>query len=141
MSHQPPQHQDQQPGIESNMTPKPSAERSEYKGSGKLKGKVAIITGGDSGIGRAVAISFAKEGANIVICYLNEHSDAKETQRCVEKFGSRAILFAGDVGQKHCCEAIVAKTLGNFGKIDIIVNNAAEQHPTENLLEISEQKL
>ena len=94
----PPQHQDKQPGSEQAMSPKPQAEMRNYKGSGKLKGKVALVTGGDSGIGRAAAIGFAKEGANVVIAYLDEHEDAKETQRYIEAEGRECVLIAGDVG-------------------------------------------
>ncbi len=141
MSHQPPQHQKQQPGVESQMTPKPKAEHPKYRGSDKLKNKVAIITGGDSGIGRAVALAFAKEGANITIAYLNEKKDAEQTQRRIEELGSRCLLVAGDIGDKKLCFKIAEQTVASFGKIDILVNNAAEQHPTENIQEISEQQL
>jgi NAD(P)-dependent dehydrogenase (short-subunit alcohol dehydrogenase family) len=141
MSHQPPQHQKQQPGIEAQMTPKPKTERSAYQGSNKLKNKVAIITGGDSGIGKAVALAFAKEGANIAISYLNEHKDAEATKKRIEELGARCLLIAGDVGDKNHCSVIAAKTMDTFGKVDILVNNAAEQHPTENIAEISEQQL
>ncbi|HYO23918.1 MAG TPA: SDR family NAD(P)-dependent oxidoreductase, partial [Lacipirellulaceae bacterium] len=98
---QPPQHQDQQPGIESEMTPRPRAEDPRYRGSGKLSGKVALITGGDSGIGRAVAIVYAKEGADVAVLYLNEHADAEETRRQVEQEGRRCITIAGDVGDEN----------------------------------------
>jgi NAD(P)-dependent dehydrogenase (short-subunit alcohol dehydrogenase family) len=141
MSHQPPQHQAQQPGLEVEMTPRPEVEKKEYRGSGKLKDKTAIITGGDSGIGRAVAIAFAKEGADIAILYLNEHQDAQETQQRVQQLGSRCLLLAGDIGQKQFCAASVKQIVAEFGKIDILVNNAAEQHPTEQITEISEQQL
>lgn len=141
MSHQPPQHQKQQPGVESQMTPKPKAEHPNYRGSDKLKNKVAIITGGDSGIGRAIAIAFAKEGANITIAYLNEKNDAEQTQRRIEELGSRCLLVAGDIGDKKLCLKIAEQTVASFGKIDILVNNAAEQHPTENIQEISQQQL
>lgn len=141
MSHQPPQHQEQQPGHENEMVPKPKAESSHHQGTNKLKDKIAIITGGDSGIGRAVAIAFAKEGANIVISYLNEHQDAEETQTRVEELGGRCLLIAGDVGSKNHCLTIAAKTIEHFGKIDILINNAAEQHPTEDIQAISEEQL
>ncbi|MDF2866938.1 MAG: 3-oxoacyl-(acyl-carrier-protein) reductase [Gammaproteobacteria bacterium] len=141
MSPQPPQHQEQQPGVESQMTPRPKAERPEYQGSAKLKNKVAIITGGDSGIGRAIAIAFAKEGANKTICYLNEKNDAEQTKQRVEELGARCLLVAGDISDKKLCLEIVAQTLNTFGNINILVNNAAEQHPTENIQEISEQQL
>src|SRR5689334_6582753 len=103
----PPQHQDQQPGIESEMTPKPRSENTEYVGSGKLKSKVAMITGGDSGIGRATAILFAKEGADIAIVYLNEHDDAKEAQRLVQQAGRKCLLIAGDIGDETFCQQAI----------------------------------
>ncbi|MDM9382927.1 SDR family oxidoreductase [Chlorogloeopsis sp. ULAP01] len=138
---QPPQQQAQQPGIESEMTPKPKAEDSQYQGSGKLKNKVALITGGDSGIGRAVAIAFAKEGAEIAIAYLNEHDDAKETKHLVEAQGRRAVTIAGDIGDETFCQQLVQQTVDEFGKLDILVNNAAEQHPQESIEDISKEQL
>ena len=138
---QPPQKQDQQPGRESEMTPKPKSDNPEYRGSGKLQGKVALITGGDSGIGRAVAIAFAKEGADVAIMYLNEHDDAKETKQLVEKFGRRAIAIAGDIGDETFCQQAVQQTVDEFGKLDILINNAAEQHPQESIEDISAQQL
>lgn len=138
---QPPQHQDQQPGIESEMTPKPKAEDPQYRGSGKLQGKVALITGADSGIGRAVAIAFAKEGADVGIMYLNEHDDAKETKRLVEEQGRRAVAIAGDIGDETFCQQAVQQAVGEFGKLDILVNNAAEQHPQESIENITAQQL
>jgi NAD(P)-dependent dehydrogenase (short-subunit alcohol dehydrogenase family) len=111
------------------MTPKPEAEKSSHRGSGKLDGKVALITGGDSGIGRAAAIAFAKEGADVVISYLNEHDDAKETVRLVEEQGKKAKAIAGDIGDVAFCRRLVEETVGEFGKLDVLVNNAAEQHP------------
>lgn len=126
---QEPQHQDRQPGIESKMNPLPLSEDEDYRGSGKLKGKVAIITGGDSGIGRAAAIAFAKEGADISILYLDEHSDAEETRKRIEKENVRCLLIPGDVGDENHCEQAVEQTVDHFGKLDILVNNAAEQHP------------
>lgn len=137
----PPQHQNKQPGIESEMTPKPKSEDSTYKGSEKLKDKVAIITGGDSGIGRAVAIYYAKEGADVVVVYLNEHEDAKETQRQVEAEGRKCHLIAGDIGEETFCKQIVDETMANFSKIDILVNNAAEQHPQESIEDITAAQL
>ena len=124
---QPPQHQDRQPGIESDMAPRPQAEDRNYRGSGKLQGKVALITGGDSGIGRAVAIAFAKEGAEVAIVYLNEHDDAHETQARVEQEGRRCVAIAGDVGDERFCQQAVQDTVRALGRIDILVNNAAEQ--------------
>lgn len=138
---QPPQHQDQQPGIESEMTPKPKADDPQYRGSGKLQGKVALITGADSGIGRAVAIAFAKEGADVGIMYLNEHDDAKETKRLVEEQGRRAVAIAGDIGDETFCQQAVQQAVGEFGKLDILVNNAAEQHPQESIENITAQQL
>ncbi|RBW69516.1 SDR family oxidoreductase [Bacillus taeanensis] len=126
---QPAQHQNHQPGIESEMTPLPISEDTAYVGSGKLKEKVAIITGGDSGIGRAVAIAYAKEGANVVVVYLNEHEDAEETKRQVEEERKTCILLSGDIGDETFCNQVVEKTIYKFGKLDILVNNAAEQHP------------
>jgi NAD(P)-dependent dehydrogenase (short-subunit alcohol dehydrogenase family) len=138
---QPPQHQEQQPGRESEMTPQPKADDSQYRGSGKLQGKVALITGGDSGIGRAVSIFYAKEGADVAIVYLNEHDDAKETKRLVEEQGRRAVAIAGDIGDENFCQHAVQQTVEELGKLDILVNNAAEQHPQESIENISAQQL
>ncbi len=138
---QPPQKQDRQPGIESEMEPRPKAEDHSYRGSGKLRKKVALITGGDSGIGRAVAIAFAKEGADSVVVYLNEHQDAKETKGLVEKEGRRCVLIAGDVGDETFCRQAVEQTVQEFGHVDILVNNAAEQHPQESIEQISAEQL
>src|SRR5918999_6062961 len=140
-SQQPPQHQDRQPGIESEMTPRPQAEDPEYRGSGKLRGKVALITGGDSGIGRAVAIAFAKEGADVAIAYLSEHGDAQETRALVEKEGRRCVAIAGDVGNEGFCRHVVQETVRELGRLDILVNNAAEQHPQESLEQITSEQL
>lgn len=133
----PAQHQNQQPGLESLMNPRPDADDPKYIGSQKLKGKVAIISGGDSGIGRAVAIAYAKEGADVMIVYLNEHNDAQETKTRIEQMGKRCLLLAGDVGDEMFCQQVVSATLQTFGKIDILVNNAAEQHPQNSLLDIT----
>jgi NAD(P)-dependent dehydrogenase (short-subunit alcohol dehydrogenase family) len=138
---QPPQHQDHQPGIESEMTPRPQSERREYKGSDKLLDKAALITGGDSGIGRSVAILFAREGADVAIVYLNEHQDAEETRRLVEQEGRRCILLAGDVGDESFCKQCVEKTVQEFGHFDILVNNAAEQHPQKSIEDVSAEQL
>ena len=138
---QPPQQQDRQPGIESEMTPRPKAEDRAYKGCGKLKDKVALITGGDSGIGRAVAICYAKEGADVSIVYLNEHSDAEETRRQVEEEGRRCLLIAGDVGDEAFCGEAVERTVSELGRLDILVNNAAEQHPQDSIEKISAEQL
>lgn len=137
----PPQHQDHRPGTESEMHPKPEYESSEYKAAGKLKGKVALITGGDSGIGRAVAVHFAKEGADVSIVYLNEHKDAEETKRQVEQEGRKCLLIAGDVGDDAFCRDAVGETVEKLGKLDILVNNAAEQHPQEKIEDITKEQL
>src|SRR5216110_2099267 len=123
------------------MKPRPRAEDKKHRGSGKLQGKVAIITGGDSGIGRAVAIAFAKEGADISIVYLEERKDATETKRLVEKHGSKCLLIKGDVGKEEFCRKAVAQTVKEFAKLDILVNNAAEQHPRESIEKITEEQL
>jgi NAD(P)-dependent dehydrogenase (short-subunit alcohol dehydrogenase family) len=137
----PPQEQPERPGREHKMKPRPQAEQPEYRGSGKLKHKVAIITGGDSGIGRAVAIAFAKEGADVVISYLNEHTDAEETRRLVEAEGRRCETVPGDVGDPRHCKLIVKRTVDAFGHLDILVNNAAEQHPQKKITDITPQQL
>ena len=138
---QPPQHQDRQPGIESAMTPRPRAEDQAYRGCGKLQGQVVLITGGDSGIWRAVAILFAKEGADVAIVYLNEHDDAAETKRRVEAEGRRCVTFAGDVGLEPFCRDAVQQTVAALGQLDILVNNAAEQHPPDGLAKITAEQL
>ena len=140
-SQQPPQQQERRPGLETDMTPRPKSENPTHRGTGKLLGKVALITGGDSGIGRAVAISFAREGADIGILYLDEHDDATETTSLVEKEGRRCFAMAGDVGTKAFCTESVEKALGKFGHLDILVNNAAEQHPQDCITKISPEQL
>jgi NAD(P)-dependent dehydrogenase (short-subunit alcohol dehydrogenase family) len=137
----PPQHQDQQPGHQQEMTPQPQASDAQYHGSGKLKGKVALITGGDSGIGRAVALVYAKEGADVAIAYLNEEEDARETRRLVEAEGRRCLTLAGDIGDEGFCRSLVERTVGELGRLDILVNNAAEQHPQESIADISAEQL
>jgi NAD(P)-dependent dehydrogenase (short-subunit alcohol dehydrogenase family) len=137
----PPQHQNHQPGTEPEMKPEPKSVDENYQGSGKLGGKVALITGGDSGIGKSVAIYFAKEGANIAIVYLEESNDAQTTKELIEAEGRKCLLIAGDVGSEVFCEEAAKKTLDEFGKIDILVNNAAEQHPQKSLLDISADQL
>lgn len=133
--------QDQEvPGYEDQMNPKTDHGEETYKGSGRLEGKNAIITGGDSGIGRAVAIAFAREGANVLISYLQEHEDAKETAKWVEKAGKKAVLLAGDVSEKAHCQEIVEKAVQEFGQIDILVNNAAYQMTRESLQDIPDQE-
>lgn len=134
----PPQKQEK-PGIQTKMCPAPKVEKDPLEF--KLSGKVAIITGGDSGIGQAIAVAFAKEGADIAIVYLSEHSDAKITQSLVEKAGKRCLLFPGDVGQEKFCESIVHSVIDYFGHLDILVNNAAEQHIQDSIENISEQQL
>jgi NAD(P)-dependent dehydrogenase (short-subunit alcohol dehydrogenase family) len=137
----PAQHQNIQPGIESVMDPVPVAVNSHYCGSRKLHNKVALITGGDSGIGKAVAIYFAKEGADVAISYLNEHSDAEETKRLVEAEGRACLLLPGDIGSEPFCADILNKVIATYKKLDILVNNAAEQHPQQSLLDISSEQL
>ena len=140
-AHRPPQHQSHQPGLEHEMSPRPESENRAQHGSGKLRDKVALITGGDSGIGRAVALAYAKEGADTAIVYLNEHEDARETQRLVQQEGRRCLLIAGDVGKESFCHEAVDRTVREFGRLDILVNNAAEQHPQESLERISAEQL
>ncbi|MEI3607185.1 SDR family oxidoreductase [Pseudogracilibacillus sp. SE30717A] len=124
----PTQEQSQQPGLETEMVPRPVFDNPNYIGSGKLKGKVAIITGGDSGQGRAIAVAFAKEGADVAVVYLNEHRDAEETKQAVEEKDQKCLLIPGDIGDENFCKQIVEQTITEFGKLDILVNNAAEQH-------------
>lgn len=137
----PPQHQDHQPGSEQEMRPRPLAEGEHYTGSGKLTGKVALVTGGDSGIGRAASIAFAKEGADIVIAYLNEHADAKETCELIQACGRKCITVAGDIGDQGFCAELVRTTIDKYGKLDILVNNAAEQHPQKSIADITAEQL
>ena len=138
---QPPQHQRRQPGREHKMKPRPRAEDEKHRGSGKLQDKVAIITGGDSGIGRAVAIAFAKEGADISVVYLEERKDANETKRLVEEHGRKCLLIEGDVGEDDFCRKAVEQTVNEFGRLDLLVNNAAEQHPQDSIQKITEKQL
>lgn len=133
-------HEDREPGHESRLEPKPDWEP-RYPGSGRLEGKVAIVTGGDSGIGRGVAALFAREGSDIAIVYLCEDDDAEMTRKIVEKEGRRAITIAGDIGDKKFCERAVRETLEKFGKLDILVNNAGEQHPDKDVTDIDEHQL
>ena len=133
-------HEDNLPGHESKLTPKPDWEP-RYPGSGRLAGKVAIVTGADSGIGRAVAALYAREGADIAIFYLCEHDDAEKTKAIVEGEGRRAILVPGDLGDKAFCEAAVQKVIDTFGRLDVLVNNAGEQHPDKDIRDISEEQL
>ncbi len=137
----PPQHQNHQPGTTQEMNPVPQHTDDKYKGSGKLQGKVAIITGGDSGIGRSVAWYYATEGANVVIPYLEEHEDAQVSKTLVENAGGKCLLLSGDLGNTSFCEEVIEKTIQEFGSIDILVNNAAEQHPQKSLLDITTEQL
>lgn len=129
------------PGREDEMNPRPVAEKMDYKGSGKLEGKVALITGGDSGIGRAVAIAYAKEGADVAIVYLNEHEDAEETKKQVEEEGRKCVTIAGDIGDEQFCRETVEQVVEELGGLDVLVNNAAEQHPQEDITKISAYQL
>jgi NAD(P)-dependent dehydrogenase (short-subunit alcohol dehydrogenase family) len=140
-SQQQAQAQENKTNRESEMKLKPKADDSQYRGSGKLQGKVALITGGDSGIGRAVAIAFAKEGADVAIVYHESHDDAKQTKQLVEDIGQRATVFAGDIGDETFAVQAVQQTVDEFGKLDILVNNAAEQHPQQSIEDISAQQL
>jgi NAD(P)-dependent dehydrogenase (short-subunit alcohol dehydrogenase family) len=133
-------HEDRLPGHESQLEPKPDWEP-RYRGSDRLKGKVALITGADSGIGRAVAALYAREGADIAILYLCEHDDAAKTKEIVEKEGRRAITIAGDIGSKEFCERAVKRTVDELGGLDILVNNAGEQHSDKNISDITEDQL
>ncbi|ERI89986.1 oxidoreductase, short chain dehydrogenase/reductase family protein [Clostridiales bacterium oral taxon 876 str. F0540] len=136
-----PQAQNKQPGIEKIMDPRPIFEDSDYKASNKLLGRTAIITGGDSGIGRAVAVAYASEGADIVIIYLDEHEDAEETKKIIEAKGRKCITIACDIGDEKNCFDSVKKAIDAFGKIDILVNNAAEQHPQNSIEDITQEQL
>ncbi|KPQ32905.1 MAG: Dehydrogenase [Phormidesmis priestleyi Ana] len=137
----PAQSQDRQPALESEMTPSPIYDRDSYKGSDKLKGKVALITGGDSGIGRAVAVLYAKEGADVAISYLDEHEDAEKTKTEVEAQGQKCILLPGDISNEQFCQEVVQKTLDTFGQLDILVSNAAEQYMEPDWDEIDAARL
>ena len=133
-------HEDALPGHESRLEPKPDW-TPRYPGSGRLDGKVALITGADSGIGRAVAALFAREGADIAILYLCEHDDAAKTRAIVEAEGRRAIMIAGDLGDKAFCDDAVRQVLDRFGRLDILINNAGEQHPDKDIRDITEAQL
>ncbi len=137
---QPPQKQQRQPGRETQMRPRPDYEP-RYPGSGRLDGKVALITGGDSGIGRAVAVAMAREGADVAIVYLEEHKDAEETVAAVEQEGGRALKIACDIGDENACRGAVDQTVKELGKLDILVNNAAEQHETDDIREIAAEQI
>ena len=134
------QYQTVQPGMEYLMEPKPIFDNPNYKGSGKLKDKVAIITGGDSGIGRAVAVYFAKEGAKLVIVYYNEHVDAEYTKQYIEALGGECLLISGDLKNPNFCQMVVRNTVDKFGKVDILVNNAGVQYQQKRLEDISNEQ-
>lgn len=133
-------HEDGLPGHESALEPKP-AWQPRYPASGRLAGKVALVTGADSGIGRAVAALFAREGADVAIVYLCEHDDAKATVNIIDKEGRRGLAIAGDVGDKKFCEIAVSQTIEAFGRLDVLVNNAGEQHPDQDITDITEEQL
>lgn len=128
---QPPQEQARQPGLQEQMRPEPESIRDSYRGAGRLKGKVALITGGDSGIGRAVALHFAREGAKVAFGYLNETQDARETERLIRDEGTECLALAGDVGEPEVCRRLVQEVVDRFGGLDILVNNAGEQHTVD----------
>jgi NAD(P)-dependent dehydrogenase (short-subunit alcohol dehydrogenase family) len=135
-----PAQQQEPPGVLGEMTPKPDHGEESYRGSGRLAGKAAVITGGDSGIGRAVAIAFAREGADVLISYLNEHDDAKDTARYVEEAGRKCVLVAGDLADRAHAKTIIPKAVEEFGKVDILVNNAAFQMSHDSLDEVSDDE-
>lgn len=137
----PAQHQDRQPGFETEMEPRPDFLGNLAGASHRLPGKTALITGGDSGIGRAIAVAFAKEGADVAISYLDEHEDAKETKQLVEKEGRKCLLIDGDIGDEAFCRQVISQVIEEFGKLDVLVNNAAEQHVQESLKDITAEQL
>ncbi|WP_119458517.1 SDR family oxidoreductase [Rhodospirillaceae bacterium SYSU D60014] len=137
----PKQHQERQPGVRDEMQPKPKAEMADYRSAGWLQGKVAVVTGGDSGIGRATAIGFAKEGADVAVVYYDEHEDAAETKKLIEQEGRRCLSLAGDLGDEAFCREVTEKVMSTFGRIDILVNNAGEQHPQKSLEDIDAEQL
>lgn len=137
---QPPQTQRKQPGIEAKMDPQPEF-MGKTEGARRLEGKVAIVTGGDSGIGRAVAVAFAKEGASVAISYLDETQDAEKTQQVVEEMGQRCVLIPGDLSAEKHCQYIIERTLKEFGRLDILVNNAAVQYPQKSIEEVTAEQL
>lgn len=137
----PPQAQSRQPGFQTEMEPRPQAEMRRYRGAGRLDGKIALISGGDSGIGRAVGIGFAKEDADVALTYLDEHEDARETVRLIEAEGRRALAIPGDLGNSDFARDVVRQVVARFGRIDILVNNAAEQHMAEKLEDITDAQL
>jgi NAD(P)-dependent dehydrogenase (short-subunit alcohol dehydrogenase family) len=135
-----PEQQQDVPGVLGKMDPKPDHGEESYRGSGRLTGKAAVITGGDSGIGRAVAIAFAREGADVLISYLNEHEDAKDTAKYVEQAGRKCVLVAGDLADRAHAKTIIPKAVEEFGKVDILVNNAAFQMSHDSLDEVSDDE-
>ena len=135
-----PEQQQAIPGRTEAMDPRPDHGESSYKGSGRLAGKKTIVTGGDSGIGRAVALAFAREGADVLIAYLDEHDDAEATKALVEAEGQQAVLVAGDLSQPDQCRAVIAKAVEAFGRIDVLVNNAAHQRSFEKLEDIADEE-
>jgi NAD(P)-dependent dehydrogenase (short-subunit alcohol dehydrogenase family) len=137
----PEQHQNRQPGLQADMNPRPEAESPTYLPAGKLKGKVAIVTGGDSGIGRSVSIAYAKEGADVAVVYLNEDVDAQETKKQIEAEGRKCLLIGGDIGDPEFCKKVVDQTVSALGRLDILVNNAAEQHPKQKIEQITPEQL
>lgn len=137
----PPQKQNKQPGLESLMNPKPIYDNVNYQGANKLSNKTALITGGDSGIGKAVAVAYAKEGADVAIVYFDEHEDAKETQKIIQQKGRKCVLISGDIGDESFCIKAVETVIKELGKIDILVNNAAEQHPQNSIEDITSEQL
>lgn len=128
-------------GIEGLMPPRAQSQPQVYEAGERMHNKVAIVTGGDSGIGRAVAVCFAKEGADVVVVYYIENEDAEETKRLVEKEGRKCLLFAGDLGEEQFCREVVQRTVNEFGRLDVLVNNSAEQHPQDCIQQISEEQL
>lgn len=141
ISHVPAQEQERQPGFENKMEPRPDFKQNLAGKAQRLSGKTALITGGDSGIGRAVAVAFAKEGADVAIMFLDEHEDAEETKGFIEQEGQRCLTIAGDIGDEAFCQEAVQKTIDEFGKLDILVNNAAEQHIQQSLKDITTEQL
>ncbi|HEY0389203.1 MAG TPA: SDR family oxidoreductase [Gaiellales bacterium] len=136
-----PQQRQNPPGTESAMQPRPDYGRESYRGTGRLEGRAAIITGGDSGIGRAVAIAFAREGADVLIAYLEEESDARETVEAVESSGRRCVAIEGDIGDEQHCQSLVRRAMDEFGRLDVLVNNAAHQMEREGILDLPSDEI
>jgi NAD(P)-dependent dehydrogenase (short-subunit alcohol dehydrogenase family) len=135
------QHQEHQPGRETEMRPRPASFAEDYVGAGRLKGKVALVTGGDSGIGRATAIAFAKEGADVAIAFLEECEDARQTREAIERSGRRALAVAADLGEEEACRRLIERVIAEFGHLEVLVNNAGEQHPQESIADIGAEQL